>query len=191
MAAAVTATKTVEDLVKEQYRRMICEMPLGKITVSALCERVGVSRKTFYAYFSDLEDVLDKILFDDITEPLSKVYPLLLSMGEEVSAPLLNELSYKGILAHRDFYTHIVTRNEERIFVRSLQRCLREAQDFANDVLGATHDERYEYASRFLAAGQAAIILTWIRDGLKTPTSELGTWFNAWSEPALHAMAGR
>ena len=192
MPANVSSDMPVEDRIKDTYRAMICEMPLGKITVSSLCERVGVSRKTFYTHFTDLEAVLDAVLSDDLIEPLSKIYPLSLSMGEDVSSRLLNELSYKSLLTHKDFYLHIVTRNEERLFVRALQRCLRKAQDYANVYLGdPEHDEQYEYASRFLAAGQAAIILNWIRTGMDTPTSSLGEWFNTWSLPALQAMAGR
>lgn len=184
--------RDVESVVKERYREMVCEMPVGKITVSGLCSRSGISRKTFYAYFLDIDDVLAKILYEDITGPTSTIYPLALSMGEDVSSRLLNELAYKGILKHRDFYTHIVTRSEERLFIRALQRCLREAQDYANEVLGVTEtDERYEYASRFLAAGQAAIIVHWIRGGMTTPTSDLGAWFNDWSNAALQSMAGR
>ena len=191
MARSERAERDVEALIKNEYRSMVCSMPMGKITVSDLCQRAGVSRKTFYAHFTDLEDVLAKILNDDVTEPLTRIYPHALTMGEDVSARLLNELSYKGVLEHKDFYTHIVTRNEERIFTRALQRCLRDTQDYANEVLGAPHTEQYDYASRFLAAGQAAIIIHWIRTGMQTPTSDLGTWFNSWSYQALQAMAGR
>lgn len=177
--------------LKDVFRAMVCEMTLDKITVSALCERAGISRKTFYARFENIDALLCAIVHDDIVAPSLRLFPPCVSnMSAQVSAPLLNTLCYQGILDHRAFYEHIVSKNRERLFIHALQQSLTECQDVIVDLIGTERTPAQKYASRFLATGQAAIILQWIRDGMTETPQQLGAWFTNWSTPALMTMTG-
>ena len=117
-------TASLEELIKREYRTMVCTMPFGEITVSELCKRVGVSRKSFYTYFESRDDVLARILYDDIGAPIEKIFPLFRNQNAPVSVPIMNTMVYQAILDHKEFYQRLVTQNQERIFVHAFQKCL-------------------------------------------------------------------
>ena len=107
-------TASLEELIKREYRTMVCTMAFGEITVSELCKRVGISRKSFYTYFESRDDVLARILYDDIGAPIEKIFPLFRNQNAPVSVPIMNTMVYQAILDHKEFYQRLVTQNQER-----------------------------------------------------------------------------
>ena len=53
--------KTYTDL-QASMRSLLGKTTWDKITIQALCSSAGISRSTFYAHFSDKEDLLDSLL---------------------------------------------------------------------------------------------------------------------------------
>lgn len=184
-------TRDVTGLIKWEYRAMVGSMSLDDITVSELCKRAGVSRKTFYSYFKDRDDVLAQIVQDDVATPVKKLFPLFGAVDEAVSTQIFHEKLYTTIYENREFYRRIVTQNRERIFVHALQTCIMDCNAFVNELLGGSKTKKFEYASRFLAAGQTAIVIKWVREGMDIPPAEIASWFNEWSIDAVHCASGR
>lgn len=52
--------KTIE-AIQKTFQEMICEMDYDKITVKELCERARINKKTFYRYYSVLDDLLAEL----------------------------------------------------------------------------------------------------------------------------------
>ncbi|MBR2790646.1 MAG: TetR family transcriptional regulator, partial [Eggerthellaceae bacterium] len=46
----------VEQSIKAAFRQLVFETPIEKITVSQICERAAIARKTFYVYFGTRRD---------------------------------------------------------------------------------------------------------------------------------------
>lgn len=182
-------TVSLEELIKREYRTMVRTTPLGEITVSELCKRVGISRKSFYTYFESRDDVLARILYDDIGAPVEQIFPLFRDQNAPVSIPIMNKMIYQAILDRKEFYQQLVTQNQERIFVHAFQTCVIMLHTFINDTLGGKKSVEFEYASRFLVAAQAAIVVKWIRSGMEVSPEQLCEWFCAWSGPAVQSLA--
>ena len=51
--------KTLE-VIKNTFEALMLELPYPKITVTALCERARINKKTFYRYYSTLDDLLEE-----------------------------------------------------------------------------------------------------------------------------------
>lgn len=45
-------------VIQSAFEAMMLELPYNKITVTALCERARINKKTFYRYYSTLDDLL-------------------------------------------------------------------------------------------------------------------------------------
>ena len=58
-------------LIIETFKSMIIEMEYSEITIKNLAERANINRKTFYAHFECIEDVLDE-LSEEIADILYK-----------------------------------------------------------------------------------------------------------------------
>ncbi len=64
--------KTIEAIHKT-FEDMICEMDYEKITVKELCERARINKKTFYRYYSVLDDLLAELQGVMIDEYLERI----------------------------------------------------------------------------------------------------------------------
>lgn len=60
--------KTVS-AIRETFEKLLCEKDYEKITVTELATRARINKKTFYAYYNDLDDVLA-----EMQEELSQKY---------------------------------------------------------------------------------------------------------------------
>ena len=57
-----------ENLIRETFRKMICEMDYSKISIKELAQRAQINRKTFYLHYSSLDHLL-AVLQLEIMEP--------------------------------------------------------------------------------------------------------------------------
>ena len=55
-----------KEAFERTFRQLIMTMPYSKITVTELCRKAHLSRKTFYSTFQDKEAVLESIFVEDV-----------------------------------------------------------------------------------------------------------------------------
>ena len=60
--------KTISN-IREAFEELLCEKDYEKITVTELAARARINKKTFYAYYNDLDDILT-----EMQEELSRKY---------------------------------------------------------------------------------------------------------------------
>ncbi len=56
----IRVRKTITS-IRSAFCEMICQMDYEKITVKELCERALINKKTFYAYYETLDDLLHEV----------------------------------------------------------------------------------------------------------------------------------
>lgn len=144
------------------YLELLGEMPARRITVSALVERAGVNRSTFYRRYQVLDDVFDDIMLalDEETlgvwspdvrsgvprdDDLQSLLELHMQHAETLRTILNSELSSR----YADHISEHVTRR------------LLEIRTSAQGPNLMTHD----LLVSFLAAGTTQLICDWTRDG--------------------------
>ena len=59
--------KTVSS-IRESFMDLIAEQDYEKITVKAVCDKAMINKKTFYVYFTSLEDLLADVM-DSFSSP--------------------------------------------------------------------------------------------------------------------------
>ncbi len=62
-----------QHLLVEALKEMMSEAPLDTISVNALAQRCGISRKTFYYHFQDIYDLLAQTFLDEKIEGIQNV----------------------------------------------------------------------------------------------------------------------
>lgn len=51
---------STKELLKKSLLELLTKKPLSKITIKELCERVDINRTTYYRYYLDQYDQLEK-----------------------------------------------------------------------------------------------------------------------------------
>lgn len=59
--------------IKKSFEALICEKEFSKITVTELCQRAKINKKTFYHYYPTLDDLLAEMQMELVTQYIDLV----------------------------------------------------------------------------------------------------------------------
>ncbi len=111
--------KYTKNIIKESFVELLRKKDINKITVSELCEKADINRATFYRYYIDVYDLLEKIgqeLVDDLKKQLDnykesplkdviKGYLEILKENRELTKIIFS--NNKNISFFNDFFEYI------------------------------------------------------------------------------------
>lgn len=161
--------------LRESLLSLLSENPIRKITVSKVCEQADVNRSTFYLYYKDVYDLLEKIeddLYQQIHAALDKAPEI---MPTSVNLKRLYEIIYKN----RDLCRVISGEYGDKKFLQKIINIQKDRMISEWRKLFPTCDESMlEYLHAFSANANLGLLEYWIvRDYQETPEqlAQLGT----------------
>ena len=181
------------DAIVKSFKELIVNMgvPYEKVAVYQICDRAGVSRKTFYVHFKSKADIVDRIVRDEVIAPLMQMSEVSMSLvqNKDMLATLpevSNEMVYKAIAADKEFYSRLCCRpgSIDSPLVEALIKNIQELNSVSLSHIDFDGpDWKREYISYYFAAGNAVLIQRWIRGGMKESTSELAKLYDSMTTP--------
>lgn len=148
-----------------------------KITVTELCRHLQLSRRSFYRYFEDMEDVLDSLMNRTFQEmaPLNTPFSI-----EELTSSYdfwLRRKRLLSALAHSEMYGKIVEYTLKYVDEEALKRYL-----YADVMeLDISHE-----INLFVVSGLASLLVSWYTEGFrKTPEEMARIAYRMLSVPML------
>lgn len=167
--------------IERAFRALVQEKPYRSISVSDICERARLSRKSFYANFHTKEDIVSRIFIDDSVKPLRDINKLFSqSQGKELYR-LIYEKIYEKPYEDREFYQALIgpMKGSDDTFIRVATEAI---YDFNMDLLSShstTMDPRkMDYVAYFFASSQAMLMQKWIYDGFIYTPEELASLYD-------------
>jgi len=111
--------KYTKKIIKDSFLELLESKEIDKITVSELCSKADINRATFYRYYIDIYDLLEKIgqeLVDEFKEMLNnykdsslkdvtKVYLTILKENKEITKIIFS--NRKNIYLFNDFFEYV------------------------------------------------------------------------------------
>ena len=172
--------KKIKDVMKE----LVKQMPFEMITVTMICQNAHISRKTFYAFYHDKYDVIERIVVDDIFEKFCKIFDL--TRGFQVDKTMIIEKMYQHFYDDQEFYARAINIEGRNSLKNCLLCCFEEFNlEMFKDAQVSLLEK--EYVAYFFAASQVAIIEKWIVDGFLLTPKELAEYYQKWAyESYIH-----
>lgn len=158
--------------IRDAFISLLFEKEITQITVKELSERANINRKTFYMYYANIHDILDKleneiierllhILKDcDFFDKNFDVYAFFLSLNDVISGDL--EL-YQRIV-YSNSHTAIFTKAKEIIKASFLEKY--------DDSFPVSKD-MFRLYTEYAASGIMSIYIEWFTMGSQIPLEEL------------------
>ena len=148
------------------FADLLASIPYGEISVSMICRRAGIDRRTFYRYFDNKEDVLRSYLDATYNEYADEIRALdstdkteyvrrFFSFWNEGHVAIINALRRDGLL-------HLAFASDNRYFM--------EVEGILAEKLGRTVDR---YVKLFRDGGLISVFLAWIAGGRVEPPEEM------------------
>lgn len=175
------ATRGAREAIERSFRELVIAMPYAKITVTEICRKAHLSRKTFYDNFQDKEEILEAIFEDDVSNPIYTMNELLSLDQSRGMMDVYMENVYTPIFEDREFYERLVRpmKGVDDTFIRVVTHSL---ERLNKDIMGRISDIsalELDYVAYFFASSQAMLMQKWIFDGMPFTPRELGDLYKS------------
>jgi len=174
---------TTYEMIKESLKSLLKTTPLQKISVEDICRHAYVSRKTFYTYFTDKFDLIDKMFQDDVIAPMYELHELLPKHSFDSSTVIVLERFYQNFYNNKDFYTCIVRGKGQYWFRERLVAHITGInKDLTQKYAKTLPPVEIEYMSYFFAASQAMLLYKWLQEGCERLTPlQMAEYYAKWA----------
>lgn len=151
------------DLITTALFELLEKTPFAQITISELCQKAGVARKTFYRNFKDKTAVVERLV-DQVFYEFQQKYDFKTSGARKIYRYwyeyILCTKEFSAMFFDPDLYLFIVQKIREFVQIE-VEETLYNATSF--DPLHA------DYYLSFAAAGIASIMREWMKNDYQTP----------------------
>ena len=149
-------------LIREALLELMSERVLSKITISELCERAGINRKTFYRRYRTVGDVITEIE-NDILAEFAAVFKSHGSSIFDVGA-VLREIG--GMVEQRrGYFTRLLKHNPDLFSKGKIKAALCRMFSISLRNSGAIGDEKaISTAAEFSVSGVLSLYAKWFDD---------------------------
>lgn len=169
-------------VLNESFLECLARKPIAKITVKEICEGADINRSTYYSYFTDPFDQLDKIKSEILVDMTAYVDDIIrpASMDREVQKRLLAHiLDY--IKSKQHVFGILLTCSGDYNFQHELlsffvERIFPEGERFQ----GTETIDQYKYA--YAGTGSLGMIVKWIQQGCQTGVEAMAEMIASFSD---------
>ena len=157
-------------IIKEKFLELLENKSINKITVTELCLNCEINRATFYRYYDDVHDLMNKLerkfaaeLKEAITE--SKDDYTISGFTEEILEVILKNKDLSRILFSKRTGKEFL----QDILVIAHNKCLDKWKQSEKDV----PENQIQYLCTFISNGTIGILDDWIQKDFQEPPKEI------------------
>lgn len=180
--ARIRYTKMV---IKKSFVELLERKPLSKVTVKEICELSEINRATFYKYYYDPYDLLEKIEQEFLNELLCSVSQSIPNDFKEVFTYILVSIKADGNL-----YRTLFSENGDPHFSGLIiSSCYKKYALMDEDKRFQKLDTvQKTWLFYFIAQGCSGILNQWIESGMEEPISKVTDFANKLIENTLKSL---
>ncbi len=183
--------------IADEYKKLVQEMPMKKVTVQLLCQRCGINRGTFYYHFRDIFDLQAWIFRADVMEPVREEIwrnRENTSLSSISSRPMITLM--QKLYENKSLYRQALQVQEPNIFSEvMLQETsanwwpiwekIKAAEGAADGRL--TEEQETEAANilQYYSYAHFQLVLRWIREGMKIEPERIAMLLDTAALPGL------
>lgn len=154
---------------------LMSQKRINNITVTELTELADLNRSTFYLYYKDIYDMVEKVeaeILEDFTEAFNKCFNQYYKCGE----------AYNNLLSFFTFLFEFVKKNAkickillgpkgDYVFIEKLKLIIKDQSDLEIEVCNL----KVKYYDPFIISGCIGIIQQWLDEDMKESPKDMAT----------------
>ena len=162
-------TMMTKQIIKDSFWELYKEQKIENITVKDITQKAGFNRSTFYAYFTDVYDLLEQIE-DDLMPGIEHLPPIDASREHSVDY-LKNIISiYEKNSA---FYSVLLSENGDPRFAKKMKNVFKSMMLETIKSRVNLSPEELDYALEFLVGATLSIVKHWFDQDKNIPMQQL------------------
>lgn len=161
--------KYTKKAIRESFLQLLKKNPLSKITVKAICDIAEINRATFYKYYDNAYDLLDKMELELLDNLQRKI--------NESSTPNLMEtfrIIMEDIYNNKEMYVVLFSENGDSLFREKLFKgCYDTYIKYIKTTFPGMDPTEQDWLYYFVAEGANGVLKQWIKNDMQNPVSEV------------------
>ena len=166
----------VEQALMDSFKALVLTTPIEKITIKEITDQANVIRPTFYNHFQDKYEVIERIIKEEILNP---IWPLLQNDMIDESMVLI----FTNLLKEKEFYTKLAKTTGQNSFEEITLKCVEEIlyemiclKKGSETVKGKWLTA--QMLSKFYAQSMTFVVMNWIQSGMVLSPREIAEIYN-------------
>ncbi len=175
-------TRYSKQVIREALYELMKEKPINKISVTEICRTADVNRSTFYAYYTDIYDLHQKILkeFFSIQKTVIKYIKEEIMTKNDIAeityTDYYNIINYylETVEENKELYKFVFNQNANNAIHQSFGKVLYHTlKGVLNPLIEERRIEEFKRAFTFVSGGTTALIMQWVQKGCDIPRETL------------------
>lgn len=161
--------KYTKKVIKDTFIDLLKKKPLNKITVKEICDISEINRATFYKYYYDTYNLMEKLEEDIILKMTTRIKELHNQGFKKMFTFILENLKENS-----DYYLTLFSENGDSHFpARIMDLCYKEIETLTDYKFKKLTVLQQQYLYDFIASGCGGIIKCWVSNGMKDNIEEV------------------
>ena len=171
--------RRTKKLLTQALTSLMQEKQVKEITVKELTDLADMNRGTFYLYYRDIFDMLEK-LEDTMFESLDQIVALHENeLVEQQTKPILLAL-FRFIEENQEMVRVLLSPNGDMNFLHRLNNVVREkCLQYVKASDPEVAEDTFDYSYSFVVFGTAGILRAWVNRGCLESAETMATMTNA------------
>ncbi len=179
----VTETK---ERIRDAFFELYATKKIEKISIKEITDKAQLNRGTFYVYYKDIYDLLEKTENELIEELVVKVKEIITGiLRDENIDPFLPPLEFYQ--RYSKFLRVLLGANGDPNFIHKMKTIIKKTLGDLFQKEKIPNVENMEYVMEYISSAQIGIISFWLMNDMALPISELG---NMIKTITLHGPVG-
>lgn len=158
--------------IRQTFLQLLSEKSLTQLTVKELSEQADINRKTFYMYYSNIEEILSE-LEDELVQKLVLVFEKELfdrevfdsySFFENLNLAIQGDIELYRTLNHADLLPHLILRAKNALIDVFFRKY---------NIPADSDNERYILYAEYAASGILSMYTKWFSNDFHMSLEEL------------------
>lgn len=166
MDARIRYTKKA---IRDAFLKLLKKQPLSKITVKGICDVAEINRATFYKYYDNAYDLLDKMELE-LLDNLQNQITAAASKDPMVTFRIIME----DVSTNKDMYLVLFSENGDMLFREKLFKgCYDTFINNIKSTLPNMDAREQDWLYYYVAEGANGVLKQWIKNDMKDSVSDV------------------
>ena len=164
--------RKTKKMLRDSLFALLEKKNINNITVTELTKLADINRSTFYLYYKDVLDMMNKIQ-NEIYEVFYDTVVSAYDAGNDIDKTVGYIKNFLDFCKDNVDVCKFITRNDcnNKIFERILNS-VQSIVPNSEDIFDSENDPRY-YLTTFALNGMLHVIIKWMGDGMKIPSEDM------------------
>ena len=176
-----------KEKIKDAFFELYATKKIERISIKEITEKANLNRGTFYVYYKDIYDLLEKTEDELISELMEKIRGIVVMiLRDEDIGPFLPPLEFYQ--RYHKILRSLLGPNGDPNFIHKLKKIIKSLlkEVFRKEQL--PHVKNLEYVMEYISSAQIGIISYWlVENKMDLPVAELGDMIK---QITLHGPVG-